>query len=311
MIESPILGRGREPGVSAVCPSLRRSGSFRSRIAPAAARIVPELLELAGEHAASACAGRRDRRIRWARPDGLPREEVAGGCDLVIVLGGDGTLLSAARAIGGREIPLFAVNLGGLGFLTAITVDDLFPELERALRGEHRIAHAPDAARGELLREGAQGGAVRRAQRCRAHESGDRAHDRSGCVRGRAVVCAYKADGLIVSTPTGSTAYSLSAGGPIIFPSVAAHLPDAHLPAHADQSAGDCAVRDDDHAAEPGRGRDAYLTIDGQVGEPLMQGRPVVCRISDFAAPDPSAEYDVFRCAAAEAEMGRAVAERP
>ena len=62
------------------------------------------------------------------------------GCDLVIVLGGDGTLLAAARAIGRASIPLFPVNLGGLGFLTAITIDEFFPELERALHGEHRVA---------------------------------------------------------------------------------------------------------------------------------------------------------------------------
>src|SRR5947209_13016804 len=68
------------------------------------------------------------------------REELPEGTDLVIVLGGDGTLLSAARVVAGRDIPLFAVNLGRLGFLTAIPVDDLYPELERALRGEHRIA---------------------------------------------------------------------------------------------------------------------------------------------------------------------------
>ncbi len=59
---------------------------------------------------------------------------------MVIVLGGDGTLLSAARAVDGRQIPIFAVNLGNLGFLTAITIDELYPELERAFRGEHRVA---------------------------------------------------------------------------------------------------------------------------------------------------------------------------
>ena len=72
-------------------------------------------------------------------PGAMRREDVPAGCDLVVVLGGDGTLLSAARAVGGRDIPLFPVNLGNLGFLTAITLDELYPELERALRGQYHV----------------------------------------------------------------------------------------------------------------------------------------------------------------------------
>ena len=151
----------------------------------------------------------------------MPRDEVPAGCDLVVVLGGDGTLLAAARALGGRDIPLFPVNLGNLGFLTAITLDELYPELERALRGEYRVAS-------------------RRMLHCELHRGSkivaeyDALNDvvltkvsmaRMIEVEARVdkhFVCTYRADGLIVSTPTGSTAYSLSAGGPIVFPSVAA-----------------------------------------------------------------------------------------
>ncbi|MEJ7607312.1 MAG: NAD(+)/NADH kinase [Bryobacteraceae bacterium] len=155
------------------------------------------------------------------RNDGISREAVPDGTQLVIVLGGDGTLLSAARAIGGREIPLFAVNLGGLGFLTAITLDELYPELERAFRGEHRIG-LRRMLHCELLRNGIEIASyealndlvLNKASIARMIEVETRVDEH--------FICTYKADGLIVATPTGSTAYSLSAGGPIMFPSVAA-----------------------------------------------------------------------------------------
>ena len=159
------------------------------------------------------------------------------GCDLVIVLGGDGTLLSAVRAIGRRETALFAVNLGGLGFLTAITVDELFPELERALRGEHRIAKRK-LMNCEVVRDGkpvASFDALNDAVLTKADIA--RMIDLDVYVDDQ-FVAAYKADGLIIATPTGSTAYSLSAGGPIIFPSVPALCLTPICPAHVDQSPG-------------------------------------------------------------------------
>ena len=100
---------------------------------------MPELLEWLDERGISMRLD-EDTAVYAPGAQGMPRAEVPEGCDLVIVLGGDGTLLSAARAIGQREIPLFPVNLGGLGFLTAITIDEIYAELERAFRGEHRIA---------------------------------------------------------------------------------------------------------------------------------------------------------------------------
>lgn len=213
---------------------------------------------------------------------GMPRSEVPDGAQLIVLLGGDGTLLSAARAIGGREIPLFAVNLGGLGFLTAITVDGLFEELDRALRGEHRIGRRR-YLECELQREGATVSryealndvVIDKVEIARMIEVEARVDDQ--------FVCSYRADGLIIATPTGSTAYSLSAGGPIIFPSVAAlaitpicpHTLTNRPVVVADTSVITLVSRAKDHAA--------YLTIDGQIGQALKRDDMVICRRSEHA----------------------------
>jgi NAD+ kinase len=243
-----------------------------------ARRIVPQLLGWLAE---------RSIRVRMdevsagyaGSMESVPRELVPDGSQLVIVLGGDGTLLSAARAICGREIPLFAVNLGGLGFLTAITIDELFPELERALRNEHRVAKRRMLSC-EIMREDEVVGhheALNDVVITKASIA--RMIDLVTHVDGH-FVCHYKADGLIVATPTGSTAYSLSAGGPIVLPQVGALCITPicpHTLTNRPAIVPESSVIQILNLAGDG---EAYLTIDGQVGEPLQEKDRVVCRSS-------------------------------
>jgi NAD+ kinase len=236
--------------------------------------------------------------VYLGRGDGLPREDVPEGTQLVIVLGGDGTLLSAARAIGGREIPLFAVNLGGLGFLTAITLDRLFPELERALRGEQRIAPRRmldcKLVRGDVViasYEALNDVVITKSSIARMIDLETHVDSH--------YVCTFKADGLIVATPTGSTAYSLSAGGPIIFPAVEAlcitpicpHMLTNRPVLVPDTSVIQIISRAGDE--------DAYLTIDGQVGQPIQHDDRILCRRSSHSIslirPPKMLFFDVLR----------------
>lgn len=233
----------------------------------------------------------------YAGETGETREAVAGAAELLIVLGGDGTLLSAARASIGRDIPLFAVNLGGLGFLTAIKADDIYNQLEHVLRGDYQVLH-----RRMLHTELWRGNGI-----VAAHEAlNDVVLTKSDIARmidleiyvDRYFVCVYKADGLIVSTPTGSTAYSLSAGGPIMTPTVAAlaitpicpHMLTNRPVIVPDESEIQVAVRD---------AGATHLTIDGQVGENLEPGDRVVCRRSahsiSLVHPPGTGFFDVLR----------------
>lgn len=225
------------------------------------------------------------------------REQLPDGTDLVIVLGGDGTLLSAARVVAGRDIPLFAVNLGHLGFLTSIQVGDLYPALEQVLRGEQRIGKRAmlDC---ELLRDSktiATYSALNDVVITKSELA--RMIDLDTWV-GDHFVAAYKADGLIIATPTGSTAYSLSAGGPVIFPSVAAFCITPICPHTLTNRPvivpDNQVIRVLNHGTEG-----TFLTIDGQVGEPLRSGDVVVCRASPHSIqlirPPKALFFDVLR----------------
>jgi NAD+ kinase len=278
-------------------PSIETAGIIAKPRSDLAARLVPEVIRWLDDRHVKVRLGPESAAYA-DRGAGMPRAEVPDGAQLVIVLGGDGTLLSAARAVGGRDIPLFAVNLGGLGFLTAITIDQIYPELERALRGDcpvtrHRMLHCSLWRNQNRL---AYYDALNDMVLTKADIA--RMIDLEVQVDGR-FVCIYKADGLIVATPTGSTAYSLSAGGPIVLPDVAALVITpicphtlSHRPVVVpDESVIQVINRSDDGVT--------YLTIDGQVGELLNEGDYVVCRRSKHSIslirPPEKMFFDVLR----------------
>ncbi len=277
--------------------TIKTVGIFSKPKVPAAVELVPRVVEwLTGRGIKTRCD--HDTCVYLGSSGGFRRDDVPEGCDLVIVMGGDGTLLSAARAIAGREIPLFAVNLGGLGFLTAITKEELFPELERALRGEHRIGkrrllHVDLIRSGQPVAtyEALNDVVITKASIARMIDLETFVDDM--------FVCAYKADGLIVSTPTGSTAYSLSAGGPIIYPTVAAVCITPICPHTLTNRP--VIVNSSSVISVLCRAEDAsgFLTIDGQVGEPLHENDRIECSSSQhelhLVRPPQQKFFDVLR----------------
>ena len=200
---------------------------------------------------------------------GLEREEVAERADLMVVLGGGGTLLAVSRTLAGRAAPILSVNLGTLGFLAEIAPEDLFPTLEDVLAGRFRIE---ERMRFEVTAEraGQQLGeftalndavvastALSRMVHLQAYADG-------------AEVTTYHGDGLIVATPTGSTAYSLSAGGPLLLATAAAIVLTPISPHALTQRPlvlpATCVV--EVHVVDT-RGGGVQLTVDGQVGRAL------------------------------------------
>ena len=152
--------------------------------------------------------------------EGVERHHLADKADLIVVLGGDGTMLGVARLIAGKPIPILGVNLGGLGFLTEITIEEARDTLARIIAGDYevdqRITLEADVDRGST-------GKIEHFRALNDVVIVKREMGRMldmNVIADRQPVCSYRADGLIVATPTGSTGYALSAGGPIVFPNL-------------------------------------------------------------------------------------------
>ena len=222
---------------------------------------------------------------RLKRPEAAERadsSDIVREADLVVVLGGDGTLIAAARLVGERELPILGVNLGSLGFLTEITLDELYPSVERCLKGDFEVSE-----RLMLLASVERAGEVVELHRVLNDvviNKGALARivDMETSVNGR-YLTTFKADGLIVSTPTGSTGYSLSANGPIIHPelesiSITPICPHT-LTNRPLVMAGDACIsitlNSNDEAV--------FLTLDGQVGVKLVCGDVVRIKRAEHA----------------------------
>ncbi|BDV43711.1 NAD kinase [Geotalea uraniireducens] len=202
---------------------------------------------------------------------GVVAEDIPVMADMAVVLGGDGTLISAARLIGAREIPILGVNLGSLGFLTEITLDELYPSLTACLSGNFRTSERmmlrATVERGDeavLSHRVLNDVVINKGALARIIDMETLVNDR--------YLTTYKADGLIISSPTGSTGYSLSANGPIVHPALecVAITPICphtltNRPIVLEASA-EIAVRINS------KHEDVFLTLDGQVGMELKCG---------------------------------------
>jgi NAD+ kinase len=201
---------------------------------------------------------------------GKSREQVAASADMLVVLGGDGTTLAAARLAAPLGIPILPINMGSLGFLTSFTRQEMYPALEQTLAGNVLISErvmldvslnrqGQAAERQTVLNEAVVNkGALARMIELALYIDSE-------------FVCRYRADGLIVATPTGSTAYSLSAGGPIVHPSVDCFVVTPicpHTLSDRPVVIGDCCCIE---VRLSGAADSVFLTLDGQTGIPLLK----------------------------------------
>jgi NAD+ kinase len=214
---------------------------------------------------------------------GLPRAEMAArNPDLVVVLGGDGTLLAAARAFASTNTPLLSVNLGSLGFLTEVPLADLYATLQAWVDGT-AVMEVRSLMRANLICE---------VERTRQWDALNDVVVAKGTIArmadytveiDRQLVATFRADGVILSTPTGSTAYNLAADGPIVMPSVDCMVVTPICPHLLTIRPIVVPGESEISVKVVGVPNETYLTVDGQEAVPMHVGDEVHCRRSEYS----------------------------
>jgi len=283
--------------------SIKRIGIVLKPHQPDALKTICELVEWLGKRGIALSGGPEIEREQIEHATGCSVETVAvdklpSSVDLILVLGGDGTMIATARMIGDREVPVMGVNFGGLGYLAEFRIEELYTALEAILAGNYRLDRRVMLAV-ELLRGN---------DPVTTHQVlNDVVINKSALARiieieaylNQQFVNSFRADGLIISTPTGSTAYNLSAGGPVIFPSMNAVVITPICPFTLSNRP---IVVPDDAVIElrlKTEQEDVALTLDGQAGFPLKVENRVVIRKSrttfNLVQPMNRNYFDVLR----------------
>jgi NAD+ kinase len=227
-----------------------------------------------------------------------PENDRTLDADLIIVLGGDGTMISAARLVGEQDVLVLGINYGSLGYLTDFRIEEMFPALEAIVAGRYDIDRremltAEHWRNGERLVSGRvlNDVVINKSALARIINIDVRLND--------LFVNTFRADGLIVATPTGSTAYNLSAGGPIIYPSMNAVVMTPICPFTLTNRP---IVVPDDALIEltlDNENEGVVLSLDGQTGYPMLAGDRVVIRKSEttfnLVQPANRNYFDVLR----------------
>ena len=247
---------------------------------PAVAKILPGVLTWLTEHGYKVIVDLETAKYIDGQ-EVVPRSQMSSKpLDLAVVLGGDGTLLSAARVTAAIDVPLLGVNLGSLGFLTDVPLQSLYSMLDAIAQGRAAVERR-SLMEVQLLREETVRGSYLVFNDAVVNKTALARLNTYDLHIDKAFVASYRAEGMIVATPTGSTAYSLSAGGPVLMPTVKAFVvtPVAphsltHRPLVVPDSVEiEILLRSEEEVA--------YLSLDGQPGLDLRDGDRVRCRLSE------------------------------